>query len=54
MTEKLGAITLLIVSVICLVLLGDSISYSAGLIPLIIYTIGVLSFCGAVYTLLKK
>ena len=54
MTEKLGAITLLIVSVICLVILGDSISHSAGLIPLIIYTMGVLSFCGAVYTLLKK
>ena len=54
MTEKLGAITLLIVSVICLVILGDSISYSVGLIPLIIYTMGVFSFCGAVYALLKK
>ena len=54
MTERLGAITLLIVSVICLVILGDSISYNAGLIPLVIYTMGVLSFCGAVYTLLKR
>lgn len=54
MIEKLGGITLLIVSVICLILLGDSISYHAGLIPLSIYTMGVLGFCGAVYTLLKK
>ena len=53
MTEKIGGITLLIVSVICLVILGDSISYSAGLIPLIIYTIGVLGFIGAVYTLIR-
>ncbi len=54
MIEKLGGITLLIVSVICLIILGDSISYHAGLIPLSIYTMGVLGFCGAVYTLLKK
>lgn len=52
--EKLGGITLLIVSVICLIILGDNIAYSAGLIPLSIYTMGVLGFCGAVYTLLKK
>tara|TARA_X000001388_G_C2172259_1_gene100307 strand:+ start:381 stop:545 length:165 start_codon:yes stop_codon:yes gene_type:complete len=54
MTEKLGAITLLIVSVIALTIFGNEITYYAGLLQLIIYTIGVIGLVGAGYMLVKK
>ena len=53
MTEKLGGITLLIVSIIGIIIMGDNLLYNVGLIPLAIYTMGVLGLSGAVYTLLK-
>ena len=53
MTEKLGGITLLIVSIIIVVIMGDNLLYNVGLIQLAIYTMGVLGLGGAVYTLLK-
>ena len=53
MTEKLGGITLLIVSIIGIIIMGDNLLYNVGLIPLAIYTMGVLGFIGAVYTLIR-
>jgi len=53
MLEKLGGITLLIVSVIVVVIMGNDMLYNVGLIPIAIYTMGVLGLGGAVYTLLK-
>jgi len=53
MTERLGAITLLTVSLIVVILLGSDIVYDVGLIILTIFTMGVLGFCGAIYALLK-
>tara|TARA_A100000171_G_C2078364_1_gene118349 strand:- start:192 stop:356 length:165 start_codon:yes stop_codon:yes gene_type:complete len=53
MLEKLGGITLLIVSVIVVVIMGNDMLYNVGLIQLAIYTMGVLGLGGAVYTLLK-
>jgi hypothetical protein len=53
MTEKLGGIVLLTVSLIVIILLGSDITYDVGLIILAIYTMGVLGFCSAVYALLK-
>ena len=53
MTEKLGGITLLIVSIICIIIMGNDLLYSVGLIQLAIYTMGVLGFIGAVYTLIR-
>ena len=53
MLEKLGGITLLIVSVIVVVIMGNDMLYNVGLIPIAIYTVGVLGLGGAVYTLLK-
>ena len=53
MLEKLGGITLLIVSVIVVVIMGNDMLYNVGLIPIVIYTVGVLGLGGAVYTLLR-
>ena len=53
MTEKLGAIVLLIVSVVAVILLGNDIMYSAGLIMLAIYTMGILGLCGAIYSIMR-
>ena len=53
MLEKLGGITLLIVSVIVVDIMGNDMLYNVGLIPIAIYTIGVLGLGGAVYTLLR-
>ena len=53
MLEKLGGITLLIVSVIVVVIMGNDMLYNVGLIPIAIYTMGVLGFIGAVYTLMR-
>jgi len=53
MLEKLGGITLLIVSVIVVVIMGNDMLYNVGLIPIAIYTVGVLGLGGAVYTLLR-
>ena len=53
MLEKLGGITLLIVSVIVVVIMGNDMLYNVGLIQLAIYTMGVLGLGGAVYTLLR-
>jgi len=53
MLEKLGGITLLIVSVIVVVIMGNDMLYNVGLIPIAIYTMGVLGLGGAVYTLLR-
>ena len=53
MLEKLGGITLLIVSVIIIVIMGNDMLYNVGLIPIAIYTMGVLGLGGAVYTLLR-
>ena len=53
MLEKLGGITLLIVSVIVVVIMGNDMLYNVGLIPIAIYTLGVLGLGGAVYTLLR-
>ena len=53
MLEKLGGIVLLIVSVIIIVIMGNDMLYNVGLIPIAIYTMGVLGLGGAVYTLLR-
>ena len=53
MLEKLGGITLLIVSVIVVVIMGNDKLYNVGLIPIAIYTMGVLGLGGAVYTLMR-
>ena len=53
MTEKLGAIVLLIVSVVAVILLGNDIMYSAGLLMLAIFTMGVLGLCGAIYGIMR-
>lgn len=53
MLEKLGGITLLIVSVIVVVIMGNDMLYNVGLIPIAIYTVGVLGLGGAVYTLMR-
>ena len=53
MLEKLGGITLLIVSVIVVVIMGNDMLYNVGLIQLAIYTMGVLGLGGAVYTLMR-
>tara|TARA_E500000305_G_scaffold95107_1_gene84524 strand:+ start:139 stop:303 length:165 start_codon:yes stop_codon:yes gene_type:complete len=53
MLEKLGGITLLIVSVIVVVIMGNDMLYNVGLIPIAIYTMGVLGLGGAVYTLMR-
>ena len=53
MLEKLGGITLLIVSVIVVIIMGNDMMYNVGLIPIAIYTMGVLGFIGAVYTLMR-
>jgi len=53
MLEKLGGITLLIVSVIVVIIMGNDMLYNVGLIPIAIYTVGVLGLGGAVYTLLR-
>jgi len=53
MTEKLGIIVLLITSVVAVVILGNDIVYSAGLIMLAVYTMGVLGLCGAIYGIMR-
>jgi len=53
MTEKLGAIVLLIVSVVAVVVLGNDIMYSAGLLMLAIFTMGVLGLCGSIYAIMR-
>ena len=53
MTEKLGSIVLLIVSVVAVVVLGNDIMHSAGLIMLAIYTMGILGLCGAIYSIMR-
>ena len=53
MLEKLGGITLLIVSVIVVVIMGNDMLYNVGLIPIAIYTVGVLGLGGAVYILMR-
>ena len=53
MLEKLGGITLLIVAVIVVVIMGNDMLYNVGLIPIAIYTMGVLGLGGAVYTLMR-
>jgi len=53
MLEKLGGITLLIVSVIVVIIMGNDMLYNVGLIPIAIYTVGVLGLGGAVYTLMR-
>mgnify|MGYP000882963611 FL=1 len=53
MTEKLGSIVLLIVSVVAIVVLGNDILYNVGLIMLAIYTMGILGLCGAIYSIMR-
>lgn len=53
-TERWGALVLLIVSVVAIVLLGDDLLYNAGLIPLLIYTMGVLGLGASVYYILRQ
>jgi|TARA_B110000285_G_C14509650_1_gene331720 hypothetical protein len=53
MTEKLGVIVLLIVSVIAVVVLGNDIIHNVGLIMLAVYTMGVLGLCGAIYGIMR-
>ena len=53
MTEKLGIIVLLIVSVVALVVLGNDITHNVGLIMLAVYTMGVLGLCGAIYGIMR-
>ena len=53
MTEKLGIIVLLITSVVAVAILGNDIVYSAGLIMVAVYTMGVLGLCGAIYSIMR-
>ena len=53
MTEKLGIIVLLITSVVAIAILGNEIVYSAGLIMVAVYTMGVLGLCGAIYSIMR-
>lgn len=54
MTEKLGGITLLTVSLIIVMIIGDYIVYDVGLLKVLIFTMGILGFSGGVYALLKS
>ena len=53
MTEKLGIIILLITSVVAVVIIGNDIVYSAGLIMVAVYTMGILGLCGAIYSIMR-
>lgn len=53
MLEKLGGIILLIVSVVVVIIMGNDMMYHVGQMQLAIYTMGVLGFIGAVYTLMR-
>ena len=53
-TSRLGAITLLIVSVVGIIISGDSLLHYSGLIPSIIYTLGLFGLIGSIYMLLRK
>ncbi len=54
MTEKLGGITLLTVSLIIIMMIGSDIVYDVGLLKVLIFTMGTLGFSGGVYALLKS
>ena len=53
MTERIGAIMLLIVSVVAVVVLGNDIVYDVGLIKVALYTVGMLGVCGGIYTIIR-
>jgi|14BtaG_2_1085337.scaffolds.fasta_scaffold23775_3 hypothetical protein len=54
MTEKLGGITLLTVSLIIVMMIGSDITYDVGLLKVLIFTMGILGFSGGVYALLRS